>query len=134
MYWTVPVGEGIRDAIFQNASNIQIDRNFSFEIFGNVYLSKNRKGFYAGFLAGPEWLDLTDLPSGEQTRIRKTYMVMPKIGFRWFPFGKYFFLDGGYGLAWNLSSLDPLVLGESHITPNQTLGIPFFSMGFRWNE
>ncbi len=132
MLWQVPVGASIRDAIFEGAGDIKIRNNSSAEIFANVYLRKDRKGFYLGMIGGPEWFDLEDPRSGQSKTLVKNYLVFPRVGFRWFLFKNTLYVDVGYGLSHNLGGREELSVGDSDFQSRPRLGIPFFSVGGRW--
>ncbi|MEO0894984.1 MAG: hypothetical protein AAFY71_01095 [Bacteroidota bacterium] len=132
MYWDVPIGAAIRDAVFQGASETEVFNNGAAELFVNLYLRKDRKGFYVGMLGGPEWFDVRENESGLETRIDKPFLVLPRLGFRWFLWKEILYMDSGYGLAHALGKIESTQLGDQTLTPNPRLGIPFFSLGARW--
>ena len=53
------------------------------------------------------------------------------MGFRWFPFKEYLYIDGGYGVSFNINGNNSRTLGSSTYSPKSVLGIPFFAVGGR---
>ena len=122
--------DSFRDAIFDNAANLKIPKNTAAEIFVNVYLRKDRKGFYAGSILSFDGYSVIDVPTQKKENFNKTYLVA-RAGFRWFPFKEYVYIDGGYGVSFNLSGSDKIVLGSSTYFPKSVLALPFFAVGGR---
>lgn len=121
-----------RDAIFDGAKNLDVPTNGAAELFANVFLRKDRKGFYAGSILSYDWYSITDVPTQKQERINKTYLVS-RVGFRWFPFKEIFYVDGGYGVSFNLSGNESRTLGSSTYNPKSVLTLPFFAVGGRFS-
>lgn len=119
-----------RDAIFNNAKNLVIPKNTADELFLNVYLRKDRKGLYVGSILSFDGYSVTDVPTQKKEDFTKTYLVS-RVGFRWFPFKEYLYIDGGYGVSFNLSGSKDRVLGSSTYSPKSVLALPFFAVGGR---
>ena len=119
-----------RDAIFENAKNLDVPTNGAAEIFANVFLRKDRKGFYAGTIVSYDWYSVTDVPTQKKEDFNKVYVVS-RVGFRWFPFKEVLYVDGGYGVSFNVSGSDNRVLGSSTYNPKSVLALPFFAVGGR---
>jgi hypothetical protein len=119
-----------RDAIFENAKNLEIPKNTASELFVNVFLRKDRKGFYAGTILSIDKYSAIDLPTQKKEDFTKTYLVT-RAGFRWFPFKEYFYIDGGYGVSFNMSGSEERILGSSKYNPKSILALPFFAVGAR---
>ena len=119
-----------RDAIFDNAKNLDIPKNTADEIFLNVYLRKDRKGLYVGSILSFDGYSVIDVPTQKKEDFKKTYLVS-RVGFRWFPFKEYLYIDGGYGLSFNLSGSEVRVIGNSTYSPKSILALPFFAVGGR---
>ncbi len=119
-----------RDAIFNNAKNLDIPKNTANEIFLNVYLRKDRKGLYVGSILSFDGYSVTDVPTQKKEDFKKTYLVS-RVGFRWFPFKEYLYIDGGYGVSFNLSGSKERVIGKSTYSPKSVLALPFFAVGGR---
>lgn len=130
IYLNIKLNPTYRDIIFNNAQNLDIPVNWAAEIFTNVYLRKDRKGFYLGAIYSYDGYSVTDVPSQEMEKFRKSYLVT-RAGFRWFPFKEHIYIDGGYGLSINLNGKATRVLGSSTYSHSTTLGIPFFAIGGR---
>ena len=121
-----------RDAIFDNAQNLTIPKNAAAEVFANVFLRKDRKGLYAGTIYSYDWYSVIDNKTQQKEDFTKQYLVA-RVGFRWFPFKEYLYVDGGYGVSFNLSGSDERKLGESNYSPKSVLALPFFSVGGRFS-
>ena len=121
-----------RDAIFENAKNLDVPTNGAAEIFANVFLRKDRKGLYAGTIVSYDWYSVTDVPTQKKEDFNKIYVV-GRAGFRWFPFKEVFYVDGGYGVSFNISGSDKRVLGGSTYSPKSVLALPFFAIGGRFS-
>ena len=119
-----------RDAIFDNANDISIPKNAAAEVFANVFLRKDRKGFYAGTIYSYDWYTAIDTKTQQSEDFTKQYAVA-RLGFRWFPFKEYFYIDGGYGISFNLSGSEKHILGNTEYSPKTVIGLPFFSVGGR---
>jgi hypothetical protein len=102
----------IKNTFFENADNVNVNRNNAIELFANYILRKDRKGIYTGILGGPEWFMLEDKPSAAQQTIVKSYVV-PRLGFRVFPFKQVFYADASFGWSFNLSGTESKTLGQT---------------------
>jgi hypothetical protein len=121
-----------RDAIFTNAEDLEVPVNWAAEAFTNIYLRKDRKGFYAGLIYSYDGYSVTDVPSQKKEKFNKSYLVT-RVGFRWFPFKEYFYIDGGYGFSVNLDGAATRTLGSSTYSHKTKLGLPFFAVGGRFS-
>ncbi len=121
-----------RDAIFKDAKGITVPKNTAAEIFANVFLRKDRKGFYVGSILSYDWYSVTDDSSQKKEEFTKLYLVT-RAGFRWFPFKEYLYIDGGYGVSVNLSGSDKRKLGASTYSPQPVIALPFFAVGGRFS-
>lgn len=120
-----------KDAIFNNAKDLDVPVNWAAELFTNVYLRKDRKGFYAGMIYSYDGYSVTDIPTQKKEDFTKSYLVT-RIGFRWFPFREYFYIDGGYGVSVNLDGAATRTLGSSIYSHKNVLALPFFAIGGRF--
>lgn len=130
IYLNTKLTPGFRDAIFNNAKNLDIPLNWAAEIFANAFIRKDRKGFYTGLIYSYDGYSITDVPTEKKEDLTKSYLVT-RVGFRWFPFKEYFYIDGGYGVSFNLNATDERILGNSTYSPKSILGLPFFAVGGR---
>ena len=130
IYFNLKLTPEFRDAIFNNAKNLDVPKNRATEIFVNAYLRKDRKGFYTGLIYSYEKFTVVDIPTQRKENINKSYLVT-RVGFRWFPFKEYLYIDGGYGVSFNIDGNDSRTLGSSTYSPKSVLGIPFFAVGGR---
>ncbi len=122
----------ITQTFFNNTDNIKIRRNNAFELFANYYLRKDRKGIYTGVMGGPEWFLMEDKLSGTRETIVKNYVV-PRLGFRVFPFKEYFYADASFGWSFNLSGTDERTLGQTTYSATNGGFIYFLQLGIRFN-
>ncbi len=130
IYLNTKLTPNFRDAIFNDAKDLDIPLNWAAEVFANVFLRKDRKGFYAGLIYSYDGYSITDVPSKLKEDLEKSYLVT-RVGFRWFPFKEYLYIDGGYGVSFNLTGSDKRVLGGSKYSPKSILTLPFFAIGGR---
>jgi len=119
-----------RDAIFNNAEGVSVPENAVAEVIFNVFVRKDRKGFYAGTIYSYDWFTAIDDKTQQKEDFTKQYIVA-RVGFRWFPFKEHFFIDGGYGVSFNLSGSGERILGDSKYSPKSVVRLPFFSVGGR---
>jgi hypothetical protein len=131
IYLNTKLTPTFRDPIFKDAKTITVPKNTAAEIFANVFLRKDRKGFYAGSILSYDWYSVTDDASQQKEDFTKLYLVT-RAGFRWFPFKEYLYIDGGYGFSVNLSSSDKRKLGASTYSPQSVIALPFFAVGGRF--
>ena len=122
----------IKNTFFENADNINVNRNNAIELFANYYLRKDRKGIYVGILGGPEWFMLEDKPSGAKQTIVKSYVV-PRLGLRVFPFKQIFYADASFGWSFNLSGTESKTLGQTSYNASAGGFIYFLQVGARFN-
>lgn len=130
IYLKTKLTPGFRDAIFNDAQNLDVPKNWAAEVFANVFLRKDRKGFYTGLIYSYDGYSVTDVPSQESEDFTKSYLVT-RVGFRWFPFKEHFYIDGGYGVSFNINGVDERKLGSTTYSPKSILGLPFFAIGGR---
>ncbi|NJN33146.1 MAG: hypothetical protein HC817_01715 [Saprospiraceae bacterium] len=107
-----PLKPNFRDAIFENAQKLTIPKNAAAELFTNIFLRKDRKGLYAGAIYSYDWYSVIDDKTQQKEDFTKQYLVA-RVGFRWFPLQEYFYIDGGYGVSFNLSNANERMFGES---------------------
>jgi hypothetical protein len=122
----------IKNTFFENADNIKVTRNNAVELYVNYYLRKDRKGLYAGILGGPEWFLMEDKISRAKETIVKSYVV-PRLGFRLFPFKKFFYADASFGWSFNLSGTETKTLGQTTYNASSGGFIYFLQVGARFN-
>jgi len=122
----------IKNTFFENADNIKVTRNNAVELYVNYYLRKDRKGLYAGILGGPEWFLMEDKISRAKETIVKSYVV-PRLGFRLFPFKKFFYADASFGWSFNLSGTETKTLGQTTYNASSGGFIYFLQVGVRFN-
>jgi hypothetical protein len=132
IYLNTKLTPTFRDAIFKDAKTITVPKNTAAEIFANVFLRKDRKGFYAGSILSYDEYAVTDDATQKKEDLTKLYVVA-RAGFRWFPFKEYFYIDGGYGVSFNLSGSDKRTLGASTYSPQSVIALPFFAVGGRFS-
>lgn len=132
IYLNTKLTPNFRDAIFNEAKNIEVPVNWAAEMFTNVFLRKDRKGFYAGLIYSYDGYSVTDVPTQKKENFNKSYLVT-RMGFRWFPFKEYFYIDGGYGLSFNIDGAATRTLGSSIYSHKTILTLPFFSIGGRFS-
>jgi hypothetical protein len=130
IYLNTKLTPSFRDAIFHNAKALDVPVNWAAEVFANIFLRKDRKGFYAGLIYSYDGYSVTDVPTQRKEEFNKSYLVT-RVGFRWFPFKEYFYIDGGYGVSLNLSGSEDRILGSSTYSPKSVLALPFFAIGGR---
>lgn len=121
-----------RDAIFENAKTLTVPKNAAAEIFANIFLRKDRKGLYAGTIFSQDWYTVIDDKTQQKETFSKQYVVA-RTGFRWFPLQNHFYIDGGYGVSFNLSGSKSRSLGASTYSPKSVLALPFFAVGGRFS-
>ena len=132
IYLNTKLTPNFRDAIFNEAKNIEVPVNWAAEMFTNVFLRKDRKGFYAGLIYSYDGYSVTDVPTQKKENFNKSYLVT-RMGFRWFPFKEFFYIDGGYGLSLNIDGAATRTLGSSIYSHKTILTLPFFSIGGRFS-
>jgi hypothetical protein len=132
IYLNTKLTPTFRDAIFRDAKTITVPKNTAAEIFANVFLRKDRKGFYVGSILSYDKYEVTDDASQQKEKLTKLYLVT-RTGFRWFPFKEYLYIDGGYGVSVNLSGSDKRILGASTYSPQPIIALPFFAVGGRFS-
>ncbi len=132
IYLQTKLTPNFRDAIFKDAKNLDIPKNTAAEIFANVFFRKDRKGFYAGSILSYDGYTVIDTLSKTKESFNKSYLVT-RVGFRWFPFQHYFYIDGGYGISINLNGAANRTLGNTIYSHKTVLALPFFAVGGRFN-
>jgi hypothetical protein len=132
IYLYTKLTPNFRDAIFNDAKNLDVPVNWAAEVFTNVYLRKDRKGFYAGLIYSYDGYSVKDVPTQKKEAFTKSYLVT-RVGFRWFPFKDYLYLDGGYGVSINLDGAATRTLGSTTYSHKTILGLPFLAVGGRFS-
>ena len=130
IYLNTKLTPGFRDAIFNDAKNLDVPLNWAVELSSNVFLRNDRKGFYTGLIYSYDGYSVTDIPTQKKEDFNKSYLVS-RVGFRWFPFKEHFYIDGGYGVSFNLGGSNDRALGSSIYSPKSILLLPFFAIGGR---
>lgn len=120
-----------RDAIFNDAKNLDIPKNTAAEIFANIFLRKDRKGLYIGSILSYDGYSVIDTLSKKKEEFNKAYLVA-RVGFRWFPFQEHFYIDGGYGISFNINNPEKRTLGSYTYSPKPILALPFLAVGGRF--
>ncbi len=132
IYLQTKLTPNFRDAIFKDAKNLDVPKNTAAEIFANIFFRKDRKGFYAGSIFSYDGYTVIDTLSKTKESFNKSYLVT-RVGFRWFPFQQYFYIDGGYGVSINLNGAANRTLGNTTYSHKTVLALPFFAVGGRFN-
>ncbi|MFY0672079.1 MAG: hypothetical protein JXQ87_01660 [Bacteroidia bacterium] len=110
--------------------SISAIRAMSFEPFTRFYFSKERKWLYLGLNLVPELYTLKDEKTGETSLSLSAY-AKPKVGLRWFPFKRIFYLDAGYAMSIKILDSDVTQLTNPEFTFSDFIGMPEFSVGVR---
>jgi len=132
IYISLELTPAFRDAFFNNAKTVTVTHNSAAELFANIFLRKDRKGFYAGTIYSYDWFSVVDDKTQQKEDYTGQYMLL-RAGFRWFPFQEHFYIDGGYGISFNISGSGDRQLGESKYSAKPIVTIPFFSIGGRFS-
>jgi hypothetical protein len=127
-YKTMP--SAFRDVLFQNPTRLSIANSNAVELVGNMYLRKDRKGFYIGVITNYFRANVTE----DATKIMEASSSINfdlLAGFRWFPFKEYFYIDAAYGF----SKLVTSSTSKSNIYAYESgfKWFPFVNMGVRFN-
>jgi hypothetical protein len=131
IYLQTKLTPSFRDVIFNDAKNLDVPKNTAVEIFANLFLRKDRRGFYAGTILSYDGYAVTDTLSKQKENFNKSYLVT-RVGFRWFPFQKFVYIDGGYGVSFNLDGAAKRTLGQTTYSHKTILSLPFFAVGGRF--
>lgn len=131
IYLQTKLTPSFRDAIFNDAKTLDVPKNTAAEIFANLFLRKDRQGLYVGSILSYDGYSVTDTLSKQKENFNKSYLVT-RVGFRWFPFQRYIYIDGGYGVSFNLDGAAKRTLGKTTYSHKTILSIPFFAVGGRF--
>lgn len=112
------------------SGSIKAIRAMSFEPFTRFYFSKERKWLYLGFNLVPEFYTLRDENTGEQSLSLSAY-AKPKVGLRWFPFKRIFYVDAGYAMSVKILDSDITQMRNPEFTFQDFIGSPELSVGVR---
>ena len=110
--------------------SISAVRTMSFEPFTKFYFSKERKWLYLGLNIVPEFYTLEDDKTGEQALSVSAY-AKPKIGCRWFPFKRIFYVDAGYTMSFKIFESELTQISSSQLQYADFVGAPELSIGVR---
>jgi hypothetical protein len=75
IYLNTKLTPTFRDAIFRDAKTITVPKNTAAEIFANVFLRKDRKGFYAGSILSYDSYSVIDDASQKKEDLTELYLV-----------------------------------------------------------
>ena len=99
--------DSFKDLVFANAQKIEFDKSEALEIVFKTYYKKSRKGFYVGGLANFSRYRAVDKLSGGN----KSFSALNLdafVGYRWFPFKKYLYIDPALGFTTNVNKKEDL--------------------------
>lgn len=110
--------------------SVKAIRAMSFEPFTKFYFSKERKWLYLGLNIVPEFYRLRDDVTGEESLSLSAY-AKPKVGLRWFPFKRIFYVDAGYAMSIHILDTDISEIQQAKPEWNNFVGTPEISVGIR---
>jgi hypothetical protein len=121
------------DVFVRGSANFDFTNVKSEEIVAKVFLKKSRKGFYAASLINFTEYKATQKVSNQTQKISGTNLDI-FIGYRWFPFKKIFFVDGGFGTSRNIANNGAnLFLNDNLAFKTTPDFLPFLSIGSRFS-
>ena len=120
-----------KDLVFTNAQKLEFDKSEALEIIFKTYYKKSRKGFYVGGLANFSRYRAVDKLSSSN----KSFSALNLdafVGYRWFPFKKYFYIDPALGFTSNVNKKEDLNFAGNafQFKPGFSFG-PFLFVGVR---
>lgn len=119
-----------RDVLFENPTRLAVTNSNAIELIANIYLRKDRKGFYFGLLSNYFRADVTNVATAVSEKSNSINFDLLS-GFRWFPFKEYFYVDAAYGF----SKLVTASKSKTNIYNYQSgfKWFPFVNVGVRFN-
>jgi len=106
-------------------------RTMNFEPFTKFYFSKERRRLYLGLNMNPQLNFMRDDSTQNITPILSIF-ANPKVGWRWFPFKRHFYIDGSYAMRVLVFKGEAATIGTSALTWEDFVGVPELSIGFRF--
>lgn len=114
-----------KDLVFTGATKVDFDQVKSEEIVFKAYLKKHRKGFYLGGLANfTEYCAIDKIKNESKTIAGLNLDAF--VGYRWFPFKKYFYIDPALGFTTNVNKKDNINFANENFTFKSGLGFGSF--------
>ena len=124
--------DSFKNLVFENAQKVEFDKSTALEIVFKTYYKKSRKGFYLGGLANFSKYRAVDKSSGSN----KTFSALNLdsfIGYRWFPFKKYLYIDPALGFTTNVNKKENLNFVGNTFQFKSGFGLtPFLFVGVRF--
>lgn len=120
-----------KTGIIDVSGSVQTIRQLNFSSYTNFYFTKSRKWLYLGLALMPNWTEIIDDISKENQWVLSA-SVMPRIGLRWFPLKRVFYLGAEYGLNIPFYHQENMVVGMSSVDFEGSTGRPNFYFGFRF--
>ena len=124
--------DSFKDLVFANAEKVEFDKVSAIEIVFKTYYKKSRKGFYIGGLSNFSRYRATDKPSNSN----KSFSALNLdcfIGYRWFPFKKYLYIDPAFGFTTNVNKKENLNFAGNTFQFKSGFGFgPFLFVGVRF--
>lgn len=107
-------------------------RTINFEPFTKFFFSRERRRLYLGFNINPQLNFLRNDSTSEVSPILSVF-AKPRIGWRWFPFKRHFYIDGSYSMQFLIFNGEPTTaIRPSDLEWKSYVGNPELSIGFRF--
>jgi hypothetical protein len=119
----------LSSSLFLNYQDLEVKNNLGAELILNYFLKRTRKGFYASGILGYSQFNVRNLKTQSETRKAISFYGDLRVGFRWFPFKKYLYIDGAFGFSQKIVATK----SSNYTFKSNVSFFPFLNIGARFN-
>jgi hypothetical protein len=114
--------------LFEKSELLEVNNNLGAEWMFNYFLRPDRRGFYAGSILGYSQFNVKNIARAKSEKAVSVYGDL-RVGFRWFPFREYFYIDAAYGFSRKIKSTS----SENYTFKSNVSFFPFLNIGSRFS-
>lgn len=116
-------------SLFEEHTSLEIKDNLGVEWMSNFFLKPTRKGFYAGAILGYSQFNIKNIEINNTPLKAVSVYGDLRVGYRWFPFKEYFYIDAAYGFSRKIVSTS----NSAYTFKSNVNFFPFMNVGARFN-
>jgi hypothetical protein len=122
------LGGQLAAGLFENDTKLDIRDNLGAELMVNYFLKPSRKGFYAGAILGYSQFNIKNIEKNTASSKAISVYGDLRLGYRWFPFKEYFYIDAAYGFSRKIASTTSI----DYVFKSEFSFFPFLNVGARF--
>jgi hypothetical protein len=119
----------LASGLLEDYTKLDIRDNLGAEWMFNYFLKPTRKGFYAGAILGYSQFNIKNIEKNTASQKAVSVYGDLRLGYRWFPFKEYFYIDAAYGFSRRIVSTS----SSDYTFKSDFSFFPFMNVGARFS-